>query len=264
MKSGERRPDRADAVRREAEARLAQGKGRKPPVAARSSTDLQALVHELEVHQVELEMQNEELRRAHAEADDLRARYEDLFDFAPLGYVTLDSQGLVVDANLAAAALFGSDRSSLARRPLVDLVAPECRADMARFLSEVRQVPGKRSTELRIVPRGGGPIDVAIDAVMLWGHDASVDLLQVALVDVTERRRAEAEQRRLVSELEASLADVKRLSGLLPICASCKRIRDDGGYWQQVESYISGHSEAEFSHGLCPECANRLYPRSRS
>jgi PAS domain S-box-containing protein len=263
MKQGGQRAGRNEAVRREAEARLAQGKGRKPRVPARSATDLQALVHELEVHQVELEMQNEELRRAHAEAEDLRARYEDLFDFAPLGYVTLDNLGLIVDANLAAAALLGSDRSSLTRRPLVGLVAPECRAGLAGFLSEVRQVPGKKSIEARIVTGGGVPIDVAVDAVLLWGRGAADDLLQVALVDVTERRRVEAEKGRLVRELEASLANVKRLSGLLPICASCKRIRDDRGYWQQVEAYVSDHSEAEFSHGVCPECANKLYPEFR-
>src|SRR6185503_10306114 len=66
--------------------------------------------------------------------------------------------------------------------------------------------------------------------------------------------------RRLNEELQAALAKVKILSGLLPICASCKKIRDDGGYWQQVEVYISEHSEAEFTHGLCPDCLLKLYP----
>ena len=60
-----------------------------------------------------------------------------------------------------------------------------------------------------------------------------------------------------VHELEAALAQVKTLSGMLPICASCKKIRDDKGYWTQIESYISHHSEAEFSHGFCPECARK-------
>ena len=61
-------------------------------------------------------------------------------------------------------------------------------------------------------------------------------------------------------ELEAALSQVKRLSGLLPICASCKKIRDDQGYWQDVAVYIQDHSEAELSHGLCSDCAKRLYP----
>jgi len=68
------------------------------------------------------------------------------------------------------------------------------------------------------------------------------------------------ELRRLNHELEEALAQVKQLSGLLPICAGCKKIRDDNGYWQQVEVYIRDHSEADFSHGLCPDCAKKLYP----
>lgn len=61
------------------------------------------------------------------------------------------------------------------------------------------------------------------------------------------------------ADLRSALAQVKKLSGLLPICAVCKKIRDDKGYWQQIESYISEHSEALFSHGVCPDCAKKLY-----
>jgi hypothetical protein len=61
------------------------------------------------------------------------------------------------------------------------------------------------------------------------------------------------------NELQKALADLKTLSGLLPICASCKKIRDDNGYWNQIEAYIRDHSEAEFSHSICPECAEKLY-----
>lgn len=78
--------------------------------------------------------------------------------------------------------------------------------------------------------------------------------------DITERKRAEQEREALIEELRNALAQVKTLSGLLPICAACKRIRDDNGYWRQIEAYIGEHSEAEFSHGICPECARRLYP----
>ncbi len=79
-------------------------------------------------------------------------------------------------------------------------------------------------------------------------------------LDITARKAAEAERERLIAELQATLAQVKQLSGLLPICASCKKIRDDAGYWQDVAVYIRDHSEAEFSHGFCPECMEKLYP----
>ncbi|MBI5213560.1 MAG: PAS domain S-box protein [Nitrospirae bacterium] len=73
--------------------------------------------------------------------------------------------------------------------------------------------------------------------------------------DITERKQLEAERERLIGELQTALAKVKQLSGMLPICSYCKKIRDDNGYWKQIEAYISEHSEALFSHGMCPDCA---------
>jgi PAS domain S-box-containing protein len=76
---------------------------------------------------------------------------------------------------------------------------------------------------------------------------------------ITVYKDAEAVRERLVTELQQALLEVRTLSGLLPICASCKKIREDTGYWNQIENYISKHSNAKFSHSLCPECAKKLY-----
>ena len=78
--------------------------------------------------------------------------------------------------------------------------------------------------------------------------------------DITERKAAEQERERLVSELREALTQVKTLSGFLPICASCKNIRDDAGYWQGIETYLSEHANVEFTHGICPACVAKLYP----
>jgi PleD family two-component response regulator len=78
--------------------------------------------------------------------------------------------------------------------------------------------------------------------------------------EIAERQRAEAEREQLIGHLQEALANIKTLSGLIPICAACKKIRDDTGYWNQLESYLLSHTEAEFSHGICPECVRRLYP----
>ncbi|MBN1398571.1 MAG: PAS domain-containing protein [Bacteroidetes bacterium] len=78
---------------------------------------------------------------------------------------------------------------------------------------------------------------------------------------ITERKRAEEERERLISELQEALADIKMLSGLVPICANCKKIRDDQGYWTQIESYIQDRSNAKFSHSICPDCAKKIYPQ---
>jgi hypothetical protein len=78
--------------------------------------------------------------------------------------------------------------------------------------------------------------------------------------DITEHKRAEAERERLIKELQDAIADIRTLSGLVPICASCKKIRDDKGYWTQLEAYLQAHSQARFSHGVCPDCMKKLYP----
>lgn len=79
-------------------------------------------------------------------------------------------------------------------------------------------------------------------------------------IEMDERERAQVEKDKLIIELKDALRNVKTLSGLLPICSSCKKIRDDKGYWNQLEAYIHDHSQAQFSHGICPECAKKLYP----
>jgi len=88
------------------------------------------------------------------------------------------------------------------------------------------------------------------------------DELEIKVRERTaELRAANEEKEKLIQELRKAITEVKTLSGLLPICASCKKIRDDSGYWNQIEVYIKAHSRAEFSHGLCPDCAKRLYPQ---
>ncbi len=78
--------------------------------------------------------------------------------------------------------------------------------------------------------------------------------------NIAQRRQAEAEKDALIADLHTALREVKTLRGIVPICASCKKIRNDQGFWQQVEVYVSAHTDALFSHGLCPECAGKLYP----
>jgi len=100
-------------------------------------------------------------------------------------------------------------------------------------------------------------------------HESSISLMRNAqgerigfrgvTRDVTEKKRAEEEREKLVRDLQKALSEVKTLKGIFPICASCKKIRDDKGYWNQVEVYIRDRSEAEFSHGICPDCMKKLY-----
>ena len=80
------------------------------------------------------------------------------------------------------------------------------------------------------------------------------------LLDIKERKKAEMEKEATIVELKKAMDEIKILKGLIPICAKCKKVRDDAGYWQHIEVYVRERSEAEFSHGICPGCAKELYP----
>ncbi len=79
--------------------------------------------------------------------------------------------------------------------------------------------------------------------------------------NITERKQLEDERKKMIEQLNETLSRVKTLSGLLPICASCKKVRDDQGYWQKLETFVHEHSQAEFSHSICPDCMETLYPQ---
>jgi len=96
-----------------------------------------------------------------------------------------------------------------------------------------------------------------VSAVMTRYGDQ--EALLSGITDISEHKQAEAEHEALIAQLQEALASIKTLRGLVPICANCKKIRDDMGYWQQLEEYISQHSEAQFTHGICPECMAKLY-----
>jgi hypothetical protein len=78
--------------------------------------------------------------------------------------------------------------------------------------------------------------------------------------DITERKRAQQEREKLIKELQEALKEIKTLRGILPLCSFCKKIRNDKGYWEQVDVYIHKHSQADISHGICPECMKEHYP----
>jgi PAS domain S-box-containing protein len=131
----------------------------------------------------------------------------------------------------------------------------EERAAIIRTLSEGGRVQG---VELLFQRRSGEPFTglYSADLVTIGNEPCILSSIH----DISERKLAEEERERLISEREKVIAEIKTLSGLLPICASCKKIRDDKGYWNRIESYIEKHSAAEFSHGICPDCMKKLYP----
>ena len=107
--------------------------------------------------------------------------------------------------------------------------------------------------------RDGSHFPVSLISAPLY-EEGRVVASVTAFRDITERKQIETERERLIGELQQALAEIKTLHGIIPICASCKKIRDDQGAWHQMETYISSHTDAQFSHGICKECAKKLYP----
>ncbi|MFA4839408.1 MAG: PAS domain S-box protein [Candidatus Neomarinimicrobiota bacterium] len=120
-------------------------------------------------------------------------------------------------------------------------------------------VPSRYETIFR--RKDGTNIDVEANVTII---DNQGDKATFAVIrDISDRKRIEQEREKTIQELQAALNNVRTLKGLIPICASCKKIRDDSGYWSEVEKYISVHSEADFTHGICPDCMKKLYPNYR-
>jgi methyl-accepting chemotaxis protein len=145
------------------------------------------------------------------------------------------------------------------------------------LIQAVRKISREKDYSVRVEKKHSDEVGMLIDGFNDMIHEIQYrDLhleqqvetrtaeLQSANIRLTEemqeRTLVELEREKLIGELRAALAEVRTLSGLLPICCSCKKIRDDTGYWKQIETYVSEHSHAEFTHGICPECAKKLYP----
>jgi PAS domain S-box-containing protein len=173
--------------------------------------------------------------------------------FPGLAYIK-DTDGKCLFGNHGFARYLGIDESSIVGRTNHEIFPPEF-AD--KITADDKRVI--ESNEVTEIEEAYGEL-VWSTCKFPIPQSGELPLLGGFTVDVTRRKRAEEQRERLVLELERSLADLKRLSGLLPICASCKKVRDDKGYWQQIEAYVKDHSEVEFSHGICPECAEKLYP----
>jgi len=122
----------------------------------------------------------------------------------------------------------------------------------------VREHGFLREMELDVRTRDGGVRRGLFSGDVIRSQGRSLFL--TVMIDITERKKAERERERLIVELQEALDRIRTLTGLIPICASCKNVRDDEGYWHSVEAYIRQRTDAEFSHGLCPACLKRLYP----
>ena len=165
----------------------------------KSEADTQRLLHELEIHQIELEMQNEELSEARDKLEALLEKYTDLYDFAPVGYLTLNSAGSICEANLAAANLLDVARSALMRRDFGNFVSATDRDSFGSFVRRIFAGRIRQSCEVTLHVAGRTPLAVELEGIAFESGQSC----RVTLTDITELKRAEAD-RLILNKLEST------------------------------------------------------------
>jgi PAS domain S-box-containing protein len=190
-------------------------------------------------------------------------RYRLLFESAGDAIFVLDAEGRkagrIVDANRAAAEMHGYSVEELLSRRISDLDDPDAaqkvRSRIRRMLKGewIKEEINHRKKDGTIFP-----VEINAGLLELGNHNYVLAFDR----DITKRKLAEQEREKLIAELREALERIKTLRGLLPMCAWCKKIRDDQGYWKKVEDYLKEHSDATFTHGICPECLKKVSPET--
>jgi PAS domain S-box-containing protein len=201
--------------------------------------------------------------------------YRSLVDLSPDIIYRLDVEGRILFISNAVRQL-GYDPEELTGQFFEDIVHPDDRSKgPARFVERRVGYRSVQRLEMRLLKKNRAIQDYSLAQVTVeltargkWDvPDSDISnprkrflCSQGVARDVTEHKRMEVEREKLILELKEALLRVRTLSGLLPICSSCKKIRDDEGRWHPLEDYVREHSEAEFTHTICPECARKTYP----
>ncbi|MEW6054076.1 MAG: ATP-binding protein [Nitrospirota bacterium] len=193
----------ADNLRNRAEKRL-KSQTASPKIISEKGT--QKLIYELQVHQIELEMQNEELRKAQAELEESRARYSDLYDFAPVGYLTFDRNGLILEANLTAAKELVRERILLINKPFRTHIAPEDRNIFDQHLRQVLASENRQTCEIRLKRRDGTMFYAQLESISANDLKGNT-LCRASVIEISERKKAEEKIRKFNEELEQKVRD---------------------------------------------------------
>jgi len=190
------------------------------------------------------------------------AKFRSIFEHSREGIFQVELDGSILSLNQAFARMWGyaspeemtSEVKSFER---LDCARPEDRDHLKKMLHESGQFS---DLEMPCRRRDGSLFWVLANAHLFPSPEGGFPCCEGVILDITERKKAEEEREGLILALQNAMADVKALTGLLPICSSCKKIRDDQGYWNHLETYISSHSDANFTHGICPDCAREFFP----
>lgn len=203
---------------------------------------------------IEREMEAAQSRRARGQAENMVRYLAAIVESNDDAIYGMKMDGTVVSWNRAAERVYGFRAGEIIGRNVSILYPDERLDELIDTMERVKRGDHVGHAETTRVRKGGRGVPVSVTISPMKNGDGKISGASVIARDITFRKREEIERIKLIGELTEALRRAKTLAGLLPICAGCKRIRDDQGYWQQVEAYISEHSDAVFSHGICPDC----------
>ena len=209
---------------------------------------------------VERELDAAIVRRERRRAEESRSLLAAIVASSDDAIISTTLDGMVLSWNRGAEQMYGYSALEMISQPVSVLIPRDRPNEMVGVFEKFKQGEHTQRYETVRLRKDGKYVTVSLTISPV--KDAAGQILGASSIarDITERKREEAERLQLIHELTSALQRVKTLSGLLPICAACKKIRDDRGYWQSVEVYIRDHSDAEFSHSICPECMTKHYP----
>ena len=158
-----------------------------------------------------------------------------------------DLFGNILAWNKGAEKMYGYSKEDALQMNITMIVPEDLKSNALSYISRIKEGEIVESHETKRVSKNGIVLDVWLTITCLRNDQGNIDALATTERDVTPLKR-----------------EIEQLRGMLPICANCKNIRDEKGYWQKIEKYITDHSEAIFTHGLCPKCIKKLYPKLAS
>lgn len=185
---------------------------------------------------------------------------QELLNAIPVPVFYKNKEGIYLGCNREFEAFLGISEGEIIGKSVYDVAPKELADGYYEKDMELFNNPGTQIYEFEVKNKSDRIRNVIFHKATFYDSNGEASGLIGAVLDITARKEAEDEREKSISELKVALDKVKVLSGFLPICASCKKIRDDKGYWNQIEEYIRKHSEAEFSHSIYPECVEKLYP----
>lgn len=206
-----------------------------------------------------------ELREAQVRAE-RAADLEKLFYLAAIvdstgeAITSQNLDGIITTWNAGARQLFGYTEEEAVGKSISIITPESLRSNWEEIFKDLRAGKPIVPFETKRVRKDGGEVDVYLAVSPIKSADGQLMGASSIAYDITERKKIEDERTKMIQQLNETLSKVRTLSGLLPICSSCKKIRDDKGYWQKLETFVHEHSDAEFSHSICPECMEKLYP----